>query len=99
MNKSSKKRPRSQRWFYVLVFCLIVVMGKLSAQNSAPPQPLVQSTTLLSPHCDEVKIKGIAGKALVSIQKIDEHKYSVTLDTSLLSFSNFVEKMMQAGCY
>lgn len=60
----------------------------------------VQTSAIMSPKCDEAKIKSLAGDALKEIKKASwKGGYNVTLDTSKMTFSQLTQKMQKEGCY
>ena len=96
---SAPKPKKSSRWFYVLVFCMVVMFGTLSAQNPVPPKPVQQTSTLLAPHCDETKIRVLASGALISIVANNATSFTITLNTAVMTFTDLTKKMQKAGCF
>lgn len=99
MTEPQAKKKKSSKWFYVLVFCMVVMFGTLSAQNPVPPKPVQQTSTLLSRYCDESKIRLLADPALISIVPNSATSYTITLDTAIMTFTDLTKKMQQAGCF
>lgn len=70
-----------------------------TTQTKAPQQ---QTSAIMSPKCDEKKIKELAGDALVAIVKGDFgalNGFNVTLETSKMDFATLTKKMLDAGCF
>lgn len=82
----------------LFVVCLLAGIG-ISLVSFAE-----QSTSaVMSPKCDEVKLKEIAGDALVSIvptTKVgDAQVYNITLELTKMTFTDLTKKMQSEGCF
>lgn len=77
------------------------------AQTPAPTTPSKspqhQTSAVLSPKCDEKKVRELAGDALISIVKGDFGNsligFNITLDTAKMDFAALTKKMLDAGCF
>lgn len=100
----SEKKSNSVVTLVGIVFSFFV-FGSLFAQNAAPQQKKesLKTSNLLSPNCDEEKIKGLAGNALKKIGPAkwngEAKGFEITLDTSTLTFAQLTQKMQEAGCF
>lgn len=94
--------------FFSLLICVLVCSAlPASAQTPVPTStsksPQHQTSAVLSPKCDEKKVRELAGDALVSIIKGDFGNnlvgFNVTLDTAKMDFAVLTKKMLDAGCF
>lgn len=97
-----------------IVLCTLSLTGH--TQTPAAPTPKNSPTTtaptitvpqhrtsaVMSPKCDEAKIRELAGDALIDIKKGDFDTligFVVTLDVAKLDFAGLSHKMLDAGCF
>jgi hypothetical protein len=86
-----------------LLFLVLILSANLSfAEDVKTTSPREQTSAVMSPKCDEAKLKELAGDALISVKKTDWEKssgYTITLDTTKMDFATLTKKMLAAGCF
>lgn len=83
-----------RKLFFIFVLILFPLLGFAEQSTSA----------ILSPKCDEAKLREIAGEALIKIIETTSLEgggkiYSITLEITKLTFGDLTKKMMEQGCF
>lgn len=63
------------------------------------PEPTHVTSRILSPKCDEARLRGLMGLALITITKEGAEVFNVTLDIAKMDFLSLTRVMFSAGCY
>jgi len=78
----------------------IIMIVLILSSFSLPVFADQQSSSVSSPKCNEKKLKTLTGDALIKIVKGSwEGGYTITLETSKMTFVQLTKKMMDAGCF